>query len=131
MSDKVKLSKEQKAVLTAWLDEADKNTNGSLLLPFEGSAVAHFCIVNGIPDLKTIRPNVNGKPFVINLITMDLKDSEDRVYKGIGCNYNKSMRDIILNPEAYDKPFESEVTKVKSQAGNLYSRVVVGSEIEE
>jgi hypothetical protein len=129
--EKVKLTKEQKAVLTAWLDEADKNTNGSLLLPFEGSAIAKFCIVNGIPDLKTIRPNVNGKPFVINLITMDLTDSEDRAFKGIGCNYNKSMREVILSPELYDKPFASEVTKVKSQAGNLYSRVVVGEVVEE
>lgn len=130
MSDKVKLTKEQKAILTAWLDEADKSNNGSVLLPIQSgsSVVTNFVIVNGIPHLNTIKPIVNGKVFPINLVTMDVKDSEDKVYKGVGCNYNRSMRDIILNPEMWDKPFPAEVTNVKSQAGNYYSRVAVGSE---
>ena len=59
---------------------------------------------------------------------MDVKTSEDKVFKNIGCNYNRSMRDIILDPEMWDKPFPAEVTNVKSQAGNYYSRVAVGTE---
>jgi len=127
---KVKLTKEQSAILVAWLDQADKNNNGSVLLPIESgtSVVTNFCIVDGIPKLDTIKPIVNGKVFPINLVTMDVKTSEDKVFKNIGCNYNRSMRDIILDPEMWDKPFPAEVTNVKSQAGNYYSRVAVGTE---
>ena len=43
---KVKLTKEQSAILVAWLDQADKNNNGSVLLPIESgtSVVTNFCI---------------------------------------------------------------------------------------